>query len=488
MQNEVSKISEIIKEIKAKSADGDCIFRGEPECYEKVTSTLYRKFKGVAQVDIERLQKQLLNAARPHDFNRLGCSQSQRYAFLWSGGYDPTKYSEREFEILSELQHWGGETNLIDFTTDYRVALFFACDTSHNKDGRIIILERATLLGKIWKPTEPRHRIQAQSSIFVQPSDGFIQPNLENIILIPKALKVPMLKYLARQSPPITTPTMFNDLHGYIKVQKRHREAYVKFYIAVDYEEQGDSRGSNDPCQRAVNYYREAIELMPNLVMAHIRCGIVSAKLKDFDSAIHHFREAIDWDPTAIDAHNNLGNAYCCKGNLDLAMKCFNTAIELNPNDSMAHNNLGNAYYLKGDLNRAMASYATAIELNPDNSAAHNNLGNAYYLKGDLNRAMKCFNTAITAYSRRTKDRNDNDEINTGIDFGSGEAAPYYSRIRILLRLKEWERAKSDLTMASEKGMNISAFFLSDYSCIEDFEKQYGVELPEDITAMLEGR
>ena len=29
-----------------------------------------------------------------------------------------------EFEILTELQHYGGYTNLIDFTTDSHIALF----------------------------------------------------------------------------------------------------------------------------------------------------------------------------------------------------------------------------------------------------------------------------------------------------------------------------------------------------------------------------
>ena len=36
--------------------------------------------------------------------------------------------TDDEFEILTQLQHNGGQTNLIDFTTDYLIALFFACD------------------------------------------------------------------------------------------------------------------------------------------------------------------------------------------------------------------------------------------------------------------------------------------------------------------------------------------------------------------------
>ena len=39
----------------------------------------------------------------------------------------------RDFEILTEIQHYGGKTNLIDFTTDYFIALFFANIFPHKK-------------------------------------------------------------------------------------------------------------------------------------------------------------------------------------------------------------------------------------------------------------------------------------------------------------------------------------------------------------------
>lgn len=46
-QNEFSKVMEKIQEIVEKSADGDYIYRGEPECYPKVSSTLYRHLNTV---------------------------------------------------------------------------------------------------------------------------------------------------------------------------------------------------------------------------------------------------------------------------------------------------------------------------------------------------------------------------------------------------------------------------------------------------------
>ena len=47
-----------------------------------------------------------------------------------------------DIEILTELQHFGGKTNLIDFTEDYLIAIFFACDGSHEREGRVILLKR----------------------------------------------------------------------------------------------------------------------------------------------------------------------------------------------------------------------------------------------------------------------------------------------------------------------------------------------------------
>jgi len=47
-----------------------------------------------------------------------------------------------DFEILTKLQHYGGKTNLIAFTTDSFITLFFACDRYPKKNGRVILVKR----------------------------------------------------------------------------------------------------------------------------------------------------------------------------------------------------------------------------------------------------------------------------------------------------------------------------------------------------------
>ena len=67
----------------------------------------------------------------PHDF-RVDSTTSRNVS-----GVD-TEYTI-DFEILTEIQHYEGKTNLIDFSTDYFIALFFACDGSPDEDGRVIL-------------------------------------------------------------------------------------------------------------------------------------------------------------------------------------------------------------------------------------------------------------------------------------------------------------------------------------------------------------
>ena len=61
----------------------------------------------------------------------------------------------------------------------------------------------------------------------------------------------------------------------------------------------------------------------------------------------------------------------------------------------------------------------------------------------------------------------------------------YYNRGEAWLHLQEWEYAKSDLTIARDKGTNIVAAFHDSYASVADFEDRNRIELPADIAEML---
>ena len=213
--NDLDKIFEKIQEIAAKSTSGDYIYRGEPEHFQeepycgKVSSSLWRQFKKEMeeeQFDVRAIQDQMLEAARSYT------------------------HEKDDVEILTELQHYGGQTNLIDFTTDYHIALFFACDGAGDKNGRLVLLPKAEdIEDPINPPRNPRNRVIAQKSTFVRPPKGFLEPEQFTTIDIPQSIKQPMLNHL-RKYHGISTETVYNDLHGFIRNQGVHQNAYLELY------------------------------------------------------------------------------------------------------------------------------------------------------------------------------------------------------------------------------------------------------------------
>ena len=208
----LNRILEIISTIAEKTADGNYIYRGEPQHYDQVSSSLWRECKkeiGPAEFNIEDIQEQMLELAKD--------------------------YTDRknDFEILTELQHYGGHTNLIDFTTDNHIALFFACDGFPDDQGRIILFQRTEETNeeyKITEPQNPRNRVIAQKSIFVRPPKGFLESEqYTTIINIPQDLKGAMLDHLQKQHG-ISTRTIYNDLHGFIRNQNIHQKVYIESY------------------------------------------------------------------------------------------------------------------------------------------------------------------------------------------------------------------------------------------------------------------
>ena len=132
-------IYKILRDIEAKSADDGYIYRGEPKCYSKVSSSLYREYVDKAKINakyfnIEVVQQEQLKIVK-EDYSEL----------------------TDDVEIMTEIQHAGGKTMLIDFTEDYLVALFFACETEFSEDGRMLLLKRDRVTGTNLQTDQTKH-------------------------------------------------------------------------------------------------------------------------------------------------------------------------------------------------------------------------------------------------------------------------------------------------------------------------------------------
>ncbi len=223
-------VNGILRKLEGKADTSEYFYRGEPEHYQEepyfgiVSSNFYREllkdnsFDVKAEhFDIEELQTAVLGVSQ--QFSRKPVS---------------------ELEQLSVIQHYGGKTNLIDFTKDYLIALFIACDGSPDEDGRIILQEKKLMEPYIAESYEPINRVIAQKSVFVRHPDGYIQPNDDDIINIRSDLKQPMLMHL-RYSHDISVETIYNDIHGFIKDQSNHMQFYKTIYEGLVQKQKGDS-------------------------------------------------------------------------------------------------------------------------------------------------------------------------------------------------------------------------------------------------------
>ena len=239
--------------------------------------------------------------------------------------------------------------------------------------------------------------------------------------------------------------------------------------LKLDYAEAYNNRGiachGKGNFDRAIGDFNKAIQLKPDYAEAYTNRGMIYRDRGDYDRAIEDCNMAIELRPKFAEAYSNRGVAYSEKGNSDRAIVDYNTAIDLKPDYAEAYSNRGNAYHDRGDSDRAIVDHTQAIQLKPDSAISYYNCGNAYHDKGDYNRAIENFNTAIY--------------------WEPNFAFPYFNRGRVWLYLREWENAKTDLMTAKEKGIDIITTFSNNYGSVRDFEQRNGIQLPEDIAAML---
>ena len=425
------EIRKIIDRIEKKSAGGDYIYRGEPKRYKKVTSSLYRQYAKEIEAeyfDIEVVQDEMLTEAKHY------------------------VYEKNDFEILTQLQHYGGKTNLIDFTNDYLIALFFACDGFPNSGGRVILLEKNKMIKDyINEPQSPINRVRDQKSVFVQPPKGFIERGQYKTINIPKWLKQPMLDNLQKYHG-ISDLTIYNDLHGFIRVQDLHQSAYTEFFKGLT----GQDRGEYD---KAIEHYTEALNLNPQLVTAYLNRGNAYDSKRDYNRAINNFNKVIEMSPDLAEAYNNRGNTYKNKGDYDRAIDDFSKTIALNPDDANAYNNRGNVHNRKGDYECAIVDYTQAITLNPNHAAAYLNRGNAYNYKRDFELAISDYTQAIqlepndangynnrgAAYNRKGDYDRAIVDCTQVIQFNPNDANAYLNRGDVYNNKRDFELGRVDI-------------------------------------------
>lgn len=133
-------------------ATGDAwFFRGQKDASFAFNSTLYRR---------------LLHAS---DDNLLAKRPSEHEKAMLKAELSLLKIAREigigrgltALEILTLLQHHGSPTRLIDITSDWKVALFFACESDDDRDGRLFLIKINTYR---WRKFPQEHELTERNA------------------------------------------------------------------------------------------------------------------------------------------------------------------------------------------------------------------------------------------------------------------------------------------------------------------------------------
>ena len=465
----VDEVLETIACLTRRTFRAGYLYRGEPKCFPRVSSKLYRHYEDIdsQHFNIETVQNELLNVAK---------------------GF--TSETDNN-EILAQLQHFGYSTNLVDFTTDLNVALFFACEGAPDEDGRIVFLRSGT--PNVVKSQSPANRVVAQKSVFVRPPQGYIEP--DHVSTIPSHLKQQILQYLD-DCHGIRWATIYNDLHGFIHHSAAHESSYAELVRGITLQGNKEDRlaiqhfseslrlNPQSPwtyARRAASYmylkeyeraladFGSALELSQQDAKLYYLRGIAYQEIGRYDLAIHDLDSAVELELEGVDAYMERGVAWKGKGEHIAAIRDFDKVLELDPNNPRAYELRGDTFSLTKDHDRAIRDFSKLIDLAPGKPAPFSLRGCSKIAKGDYEDAIQDFNAAIE------------------LDQEHGFA--YAGRAMARIPQSLWDHAKDDLETALLKGVDINLFFRATFlpfpSKLHDFEEKYDVKLPNEFVEML---
>ena len=336
-----------------------------------------------------------------------------------------------DLELLTQLQHFGAATCLLDFTESALVALYFACRGNDGKGGEIFCVphrnissapkdaEISALLQEKklyqWRPVmhgEAERRIIRQDGLFLinLPSNlddwekitvaednseadtlSRTPADLKKIIITIQAANKEKIREELKNAYQISEETLFIDLSGFSQNQASGRK--LERYWALLYS--GNEKVYQGQSEAAIADYDAAICLKPDLAAAYTNHGLANYNLGRFEAAIADFDEAIRLNPDLVKAYNNRGISQARLGQHEAAIADFDEAIRLKSDDAMAYYNRGLAKENLGQYEAAIADFDEAIRFKPDYAEAYTNRGNAKANLGYHKAAIADYNEAI---------------------------------------------------------------------------------------------
>jgi tetratricopeptide (TPR) repeat protein len=160
--------------------------------------------------------------------------------------------------------------------------------------------------------------------------------------------------------------------------------------------EQGIQLEEAGRIEDSIAAHLKALELDPELAMAHANLIILYGKMNQPEKAEEHYREAIRLNPNFADAHYNYGVLLMGTGKWAEAEQAFRRALAANPVSAEADNNLGVVLERQGKLDEALQCFERAVERRPEYRLAHFHIGRILANRKQYAAAIEHFKKILT--------------------------------------------------------------------------------------------
>jgi tetratricopeptide (TPR) repeat protein len=147
--------------------------------------------------------------------------------------------------------------------------------------------------------------------------------------------------------------------------------------------------------------FQRALELNPNLPLAHHWYAMLLECLGRFPEALKHRQRAQELDPITPMILSALGQTLFRLEENDRALSEFHKALELDNSLEHAHMGLANVYERRGNHADAISEYRLAVQYAPRSGRARAALGYALAQAGDTRDAKQILSELITALQER---------------------------------------------------------------------------------------
>jgi Tfp pilus assembly protein PilF len=423
----VTSLSEYINAIIAiNTRNKRLFFRGQRNMDWPICSSAYRLLDNPTQFQLQKYHEKIIQEIRNL------AEESTRYL--------------PEMALIAHLQHTGGKTNLLDYSLNPLVSLWFACISEPDCQGgavyvfennillnTIIPIDESTLLSDVFEqydfvyildPPNINRRIISQQSIFLISASGLILKDNHIAIIIEEEHKAKIIEQLNLIG--INNKTLFPDINGFVEwfqpsiteinentfddTVLKAKNAYKKF----DYS-------------TAISLYSETVFMAANLFGDYSQeiASIYSNMAESyFGSGEYHM--ALDYQYIGLSirkkvlgkehldiarSYNSIAGVFFSLGEYSKALELYNKALSMcekvlgegHINTAASYNNIAGVYLNLGRYSIALELYKKALTIyknalnkeHPHIASSYGNIANLYAEQGEHAKALELHKKAL---------------------------------------------------------------------------------------------